>query len=475
MSGKPKIRKCYYRIPLTKNRKSCPVCQTEFVTSKLMIAFYDAFNENIREFQEKLHFCNSCHVPYVTEEEKAGLESGHGGFHIETVLFRKGASRESLQKLSGIRALPVRNVPKGEFLFIGEPKNHACGKDVLVRYQGLFHGPNGQEVLDIHECTVCRKKLIQPMKSRHAMKCFPDYFYMDDASTWQDLFPYRKWIYLLNLNQYSQMTCPKCGNRLEDVKFHFKNDSAPKMQPKSLKQCKKCESVFARCTSFQNKPYGRYRFSMEYFREEPFRENGKRVVLKSGDFLTRHNLSGCISRGHSLEDITAVLRIADPDGEEIEYDAPAVRCDTCGRLFLLESEYERIVKLGVPLCPIVENEYWKTDPSGNRSFAESDAKGSILYLNGYNVNAQNSLTEKQRQEILETLISDGTVAKAEAMSHLDTLIRRAGNQEPLKAAKTKWLCDRAFLQRMNENKETENDVWNVQSITRSVYRKRTGI
>lgn len=208
-----------------------------------------------------------------------------------------------------------------------------------------------------------------------------------------------------------------------------------------------------------------YKFSREYFVEEKFRKEGKHIMLKAGDFLTRHNLSGCLNKGHSLEDITARIRIAAKNDTEFDYDVPAVRCDTCGRLFILEKEYEKIMKIGAPLCPIVENEYWRTKPGKMSEWSESEAKGSIMFIHGYNVNMQNNLAPSQRHSILRALVKDEVITKAEICAHLDMLIQRAGSQPVLQNAKKKWLADRAYV----SGQEIDTDIIQAKSITHTTY------
>ena len=288
---------------------------------------------------------------------------------------------------------------------------------------------------------------------------------MHDAKNYSDMYPNKKTLYLLNINQYTKTLCPACGSTLKDIQMYFKNDKTPIMQPKSIKQCVKCSASYGRITSFDKKPYSMYKFSQYFYQEEKFGEDGKHIVLKAGDFLTRHNLSGCLNNGHSLEDIMARIRIVTKDGKEIEQDIPAVRCDTCGRLFILEKEYERIIKIGAPLCPIVENEYWRKASDKSKEWTESEARGSILYVHGYNVNAYNNLTANQRHSILNTLMTDEVLTKAQICSHLDMLIQRAGSQPLLQTAKKKWIADRNFMETCN----TDTDIVNVKSITHTTY------
>lgn len=463
-----KQRKKYHAFPFLDENADpaeCPLCQKPLIQAKLLAVLYDGLNEHSTEERHKIPYCGDCHMPFLGMSSKNRIELEHPGFHLETFPLMKTESAAYLAKKISTPAAPVRNVPKGTLLFIGDPGRHSCGADHLIRYDGILHGNSETIRADIYECDACKKRLISVTGHKRIKNACPDYIYASDAVPWDGIYPDKKTIFLLNVNQYAKQACPSCGTKLMGRRMYFKNDENPQLLPKSVNACAKCGRTFGRVTSFRNKPYSRYRFSMEFFQDKDFRKNGKCVVLKAGDFLTRHNLSGCLDKGHSLEDITARIRIAAPDGTEFDYDAPAMRCDTCGKLFLLEREYEKITALGVPLCPVVENEYWRTKADGEKEWSETDAKGSILYVHGYNVNINANLTSPQRRSILKALLDNEILTKGQILSHLDTLIARAGSQDVLKNAKQKWIEDRNWVGRYDSGTEAVS----VKSITHRSY------
>lgn len=460
-------KKKYMWFPVIQNEHQCPLCGFPLVQSKLNLILYDGLNQNSIEQIHKIPFCSRCHIPFLTKTEVQNIQHVHPGFHIEHENLTTYMSKTFLTRKIATPPLPIKNVPKNTLLFVGETHHHKCGTESLKTYTGLLHGDTNIPV-QITECKMCNRNIISPNAYKKIKKRCTDYIFAKDKVAWKDIFPDKQKLYLLNINQYTKDNCPSCRNKLTNSRLEFKCDESTMLISKSVKICSKCGMTFGRITSFKDK-YNQYKLSYDFYQEESFRTNEKQVIIKTGDFLTRHNLSGCIQNNHSIEDITARIRIVNRLGEESDYDIPAVRCDTCGKLFLLETEYQKIMSMGIPLCSIVENEYWRTNHSQKHKWSESDAKGSVMYTHGYNVAMANDLTIQQRHAILRTLIKDTIITKAEICSHLDTLIKRAETQPLLKNAKAKWEIDRAYI----ETYDTSDETVRVKSITHKSYKTKS--
>lgn len=465
-----KERRKYFQIPLVKTAETCPICNASLVTSKLRLILYSPLNDQVEEGMHKVKYCNNCHLPFVTNSDVKGIETEHSGFHVETRPVTANMTREFLTKRTEEQALPIKNMPKGRILFLGEIKDHNCDPKYLKTYQYWVHGAK-DSLIRGYSCSCCKRIIIQPSNQKRFMTEYPDYMYVEDRIAWNEIFQDKKTVYLLNVNQYTKDTCPSCGKKLTSKILYFKNDKDNRLQQKKIKECISCKNVFARTSSFAAKPYQLYKFSYNYYQEEPFRTEGKHIVIRTGDFLTRHNMQYCISQNHSMEDITARIRLVDKNGQEFDYDVPAVRCDTCGKLFLLEAEYQKIRAKGIPLCSIVENTYWRERSDAKYQWSATDHKGSVMYTHGYNVNAYEDLSMEQRHCILKTLLRDNVLTKAEICSHLDTLIQRASGQAILKNAKKKWEMDRDFV----ENYDKETETVRVNSIFRKEYKRKENL
>ena len=464
----PKEKTPYTMFPVLDETKICPICKRPFLLSKLKLTMYDALNQNQKNVFHKVMFCNACQIPFITEEDARDLEQEEDGFYIERKPFRFGMTQSYLKKLVHKEAKPIENLPKGRALFMGDAREHRCGANALSEVQYLVHGEKDGIITGL-KCGECGRILIHPQKAKKIKENYPAYIYCRDNIPWEMLYLKQKILYLLNINQYQTMSCPNCGKKLKKVVYYFKNDLNAELRGKQVKECVNCKKVFGRCTSFEGKPYKEYRYSTAFFQEEIYRKNGKEVEIQAGDFLTRHNVQACVTKKHSMEDIRARVRLVDVKGQEFTYDVPAIRCDTCGKLYILESEYQKMREKGVPLCSVVENIYWKKKPEEQEGWSEANPGGSVMYTHGYNVNAYENLSEPQRQHILHVLVTEGILTKAEVCSHLDMLIKRASGQAKLEKALYKGLADLLYMEQYG--KETE--VVEAKSITRKVYRHET--
>lgn len=183
-------------------------------------------------------------------------------------------------------------------------------------------------------------------------------------------------------------------------------------------------------------------------------------------FITRVNTFHCSAEKHDIVDIMCRVKISRPNGVVDTVLVPGAYCDTCKRFYILEVEYEKLKYQGVPLCRIVEYDFW-TD--GNQSDFYGLNKESLLHMMGYNVNAQENLTTKQRWKILETIADAKILSVTEIRSHLEWLIRRSYNNINFENARAKWECDSKHMAQYEADKR---QVVNVASISKKNYRKK---
>ncbi|MHA2950959.1 hypothetical protein [Limosilactobacillus reuteri] len=140
------------------------------------------------------------------------------------------------------------------------------------------------------------------------------------------------------------------------------------------------------------------------------------------------------------------------DKKIVNFQIPALFCESCQRFFILEPDFEYLNSNGVILCEVVTEDYWKNNEK-NRYQLSSE---SLLYKMGYNVNGQTNLTVSQRRKILTDIVSSGVLTKGEVCSHLDYLIRRSSGQKRLLNAMKKWQQDRQFMANLDLDFKTVN-------------------
>ena len=94
---------------------------------------------------------------------------------------------------------------------------------------------------------------------------------------------------------------------------------------------------------------------------------------------------------------------------------------------------------------------------------------SLLHSLGYNVNAQEDLSDTERQRILSIVIDERVMEKGEVLSFLDYLIRRSLGNPRMDNARDKWTCDRQFVSHYKRQPSKRVD---VESITIRRYRSK---
>lgn len=466
--------KVYYTIPENDQPDRCPVCHSPIHPSKLNLAFYAPFNDQIIVERASVPRCNTCGVPFLTKTEAAAIEKDHPGYHLELKAVNPKVSRPYLQQLVMRQAPEIKNLPTGTTLYYGYGIDHPCGTAHLTEYYYILHGKDNQtKIMRGYECQQCRRIILYFTNKYHLSDCtinFPKYRYIPDTVKPEEILDPTKTIHLMDPKGYQANTCPGCAHKLDkEQELYVKSDEYPDLRQKKFKACPRCHQLFAKPQQFEHQTFSEYKIEDIFLRKAM--EANNRIVLQTGDFLTRSNLKHCQKEGHSLEDIKARVPITKPDGTIATVDIPAVHCHTCQKLYLLESEYQKLNQKGIPLCAVVEQEYWRNPTDKEKDWQMSGKSGSTLWVHGYNVNHNKNLSHAQRKTILTMLLQDEILTKAEITSHLDSLISRAGHRNNWENAREKWIQDRNFVSNYNADVTT---IVNANSITHKTYHTRTG-
>ena len=237
-----------------------------------------------------------------------------------------------------------------------------------------------------------------------------------------------------------------------------------------LTYCKSCKKYFhtgeRMLFSSYNKANGGY-YDL-HLSEDSRNESQEMVtaeVIEPHNFLIITSTRRCASKGHDLQDINARIRILTKTGKIMEVITPAIYCSSCKRYFLLEQDYERVLKYGTPICRTITIESYIKIRDGKLQYNDE----SLLHSLGYNVNAQEGLTDRERQRILSIVIDEGAMHKSEVLSFLDYLIRRSTSNPRLENARGKWSRDRQFV---SQYKRTPRQNVEVESITIRKYKHK---
>lgn len=165
------------------------------------------------------------------------------------------------------------------------------------------------------------------------------------------------------------------------------------------------------------------------------------VELSFNDVIVLSTVTSCSSKGHNITDINANIPVIKTNGN-IEYTCRNVAyCRECNKYIMLKSDFYDIPdKIA---CEVIDQT--TTSASSNDDEIEISQKQSVLYKYGYNVNAIDNLSDKQRHTILALVVESGILTRAQIISHLDTLIERGSKITKWKNAVGKWKQDRKYV------------------------------
>jgi len=163
------------------------------------------------------------------------------------------------------------------------------------------------------------------------------------------------------------------------------------------------------------------------------------------DFVIRTNTFYC-NKKHNIKSICAVISLLDDTGKVHNSTVSAGYCEHCKLYFILEKDYQRLRRIGLPLCrQIKEKDYLeKGDSIFNGSQLNPE---SMLKQIGYSVSSEKELSIEQRHNILAFAIESGLYSISGICSFLDWLIDRAEKfkDRNMLLAIDKWKYDRKYI------------------------------
>ena len=134
---------------------------------------------------------------------------------------------------------------------------------------------------------------------------------------------------------------------------------------------------------------------IELIRDEIGTEES-RYGISFEDFVVRSNIFRC-NKNHELEFIQALISVLKYNGEVSNEIVSAGFCKHCNCYFILERDYLRLRNLGLPLCRQITEKAYREN--GDELFnGEGLNPQSVLNQIGYNVNANEDLSNTQRQD-----------------------------------------------------------------------------
>lgn len=219
-------------------------------------------------------------------------------------------------------------------------------------------------------------------------------------------------------------TCRICGHR------YFKEHIAPQSTwMGELAFCKECDKLVITSTTYK-----------KYFSSKSltFRlsENDTLYVLLGNDKCYRHNISPAV--------IALELNTNEVIFLEGQYCHECKQVQITRNTCVAYRRYHEAMKCALVLKGLDDADYKNTNDDVIYEYRERADKSKLRML-GYSVSQNESLTDAERQALLENLISTNQVTKGYVIGQLKNLIRINGNKQANIVARMKWERDLEFV------------------------------
>lgn len=164
------------------------------------------------------------------------------------------------------------------------------------------------------------------------------------------------------------------------------------------------------------------------------------------DFVVRTKYATCNVAEHDIKEVRAVVCVFSYDGGLKEVTIDAFCCPKCRRFFILEKDYHKLLRQGIPCCQIISND---EDPIkfilNDNEYNDELNEESFLRSLGYTVNAQDNLSDWDRWKILDFVIENGFRTQSDVIGFLNWLIDFHGRRSNMENAVKKWNKDIEYL------------------------------
>lgn len=176
--------------------------------------------------------------------------------------------------------------------------------------------------------------------------------------------------------------------------------------------------------------------------------NVQNRYLDIHDIIVINSVKSCTQKYHTLSDVRVKIPVLYDNEMVARIDVTISYCRECNKYIMLKNDYTKIT--GTIMCQIID-ETVKVDSVAQDNLTNQQRK-SMLYNYGYNVSAQNNLSDKNRRIILASVVEAKILTRVQVEDHLQVLIDRGSKIPSWGEAVQKWKRDKNFIQ----NYKTEN-------------------
>ena len=176
--------------------------------------------------------------------------------------------------------------------------------------------------------------------------------------------------------------------------------------------------------------------------------------IEFADVLVFNSSLYCKENGHIITPCRGTVSILTPDNKVEPYHIYVGYCQSCGIYIAFKSDYRKMLEHGTPLCTVYEYEQYTEQAKSNFAYKSQ----SILAAKGYNVQANSSLSDQDRQSILRDCIDNNLVQIHDLLDFLNWLVRTRNPLPNLQNAVAKWKQDIIFVEQYKENQRKEVEI-----------------
>lgn len=169
------------------------------------------------------------------------------------------------------------------------------------------------------------------------------------------------------------------------------------------------------------------------------------------DIIVINSVKSCSQKAHTLSDVKVKIPVLYENSDVVQINVTISYCQDCDKYIMLKDDYARIT--GIIMCQVID-ETVKLDNFTHDNLINQQKK-SILYNYGYNVSAQNNLSDKNRHIILASVIEANILTRIQVEDHLQILIDRGSKIPSWGEAVQKWKRDKYFIQNYKTEKLPE--------------------
>lgn len=420
------------------NESKCIVCSRELEAVNVML-LYKGLKDS-RWQKERILYCSSCNRYYILENKLDDFKKKYRDYL---------ALSKHDKKLDIISNLKINVLDKGY-------RHSSCNKnttfDRYVSEKVILEDADGNyNTISLNKCPTCNEYFVRKSEVKSLRKKVKN-LQIKHLSNNNSLYQ-KNSNSIPDARRLNVVYDNKCINEHDcyEQKFgvNFKIDGNTLVK-KTLTgyYCNDCEMFIVDFDQYDEIAgdkipncdlYVNYK---QFKKELPSKKNiNNDNIPKKADFFVRTNVIKCIRLQHTITNIVAEVNVIDSLGNVSIIEIPAYYCKSCNLFFIYNSEFDKLRRYGVPLCPIYEYDKY----INNKSKYSNLNQESLLHSFGYNVGSTENLSDVQRRKILKFVIENGIMNKHEIISLLNYFINnRRGNLSMSNAIK-KWESDVTYL------------------------------